>query len=164
MEGLRVCVVPRQGKGCGGPETGRGVRRCRCINPMERADMDTLLIASSPVEIEAKSEAAGLPPAVHDLALALFHELTDRLGQAARQLPEADTSWPTLRFYFADSGSDAMKALLDGLQQRADFVEVAAGAGSSPAEPAGLFVRRSRDGFTGVLVRHESHDGLPSPG
>ena len=125
--------------------------------------MDTLLIASSPVEIEAKSEAAGLPRPVHDLALALFHELTDRLGQASRQLPEADTSWPTLRFYFAGSGSAAMTALLDGLRQRADFVEVAEAAASPPAAPAGLFVQRSREQFTGVLVRHESHDGLPSP-
>ncbi len=126
--------------------------------------MDTLLIASSPVEIEAKSEAAGLPPPVHDLALALFHELTDRLGQAARQRPEADGSWPTLRFYFGSSGGKAMAALLDGLRQRADFVEVAEGAAAPPAEPAGLFVRRSRERFTGVLIRHESHDGLPSPG
>ncbi len=124
--------------------------------------MDTLLIASSPVEIEAKSEAAGLPAPAHDIALALFHELTDRLGQAARRLPEADTSWPTLRFYFGGSDSEAMAALLDGLRQRADFVEVADGAAAPPA-PAGLFVRRSREHFTGVLIRHESHDGLPSP-
>ena len=125
--------------------------------------MDTLLIASSPVEIEAKSEAAGLTRPVHDLALALFHELTDRLGQAARQLPEADASWPTLRFYFGSSGSEAMAALLDGLRQRADFAEVAEGAAAPPAAPAGLFVRRSREHFTGVMIRHESHDGLPSP-
>ena len=124
--------------------------------------MDTLLIASSPVEIEAKSEAAGLPPPAHDLALVLFHELTDRLGQAARQLPEADTSWPTLRFYFGSSGSEAMAALLDGLQQRVDFAEVADGTVARPAAPAGLFVRRSREHFTGVLIRHKSHDGLPS--
>ncbi len=126
--------------------------------------MDFLLIASSPVEIEAKSEAAGLPRPVHDLALALFHELTDRLGQASRQLPEADSSWPTLRFYLAPSTSVAMAAMLDGLRQRADFVEVAGDAAAPPTGPTGLFIHRSREQLTGVLIRHHSHEGLPSPG
>ena len=123
--------------------------------------MDRLLIASSPVEIEAKALEAGLSPSAQDVALAMFHQLTDRLGQAARLLPGADTTWPSHRFY---CGTDAaVAALLEGLLARPDLVEVAEGVPTMEAAPAGMFVRQSRDGCTGILVAHESHDGLPSP-
>jgi hypothetical protein len=125
--------------------------------------MDRLLIASSPVEIEAKAEEAGMPQAAHDLALALFHALTDRLGQAARLLPHMDPSWPSHHFYFGRSGHQELAWLLEGLLERPDFIEVADGVPSPSAAPSGLFVRQSREGFTGILVAHESHEGLPSP-
>lgn len=125
--------------------------------------MDRLLIASSPVEIEAKAEEAGLPRPTHDVALAMFHELTGWLGQAARLQPGAGGGWPSHRFYFGDDGSQAVAALLEGLLARPDLVEVAGGVPSVAAEPAGLFVRNSRAGFTGILVAHESHEGMPSP-
>ena len=125
--------------------------------------MDRLLIASSPVEIEAKALEAGLPRPAHDVALALFHELTDRLGQAARLLPGADTRWPSHRFYCGDDGDRALAALLEGLLARPDLAEVADGIPAVAAEPAGMFARQSRDGFTAILVAHESHEGLPSP-
>ncbi len=124
--------------------------------------MDTLLIASSPVEIEAKAEAAGLARPAHDLALALFHGLTDRLGHAARSLPGQAAHWPSHRFYFARDAEPEMAALLKGLEDRPDFAEVG-GAPYDGQQPAGLFVRDARDGYCGVLVGHESHDGLRSP-
>lgn len=123
--------------------------------------MDHLLVASSPVEIEAKALEIGLKQPARDLALALFHDLTNRLGQAARSMPEADPDWPKQRFYFAESHDPEIAALLEGLQGRPDFIEIA-GATSSDAGPAGLFVQEARSGFTAILVKHESHEGLPS--
>ena len=125
--------------------------------------MDNLLIASSPVEIEAKAGEAGLPSGAHDVALAMFHELTDRLGQAARLQPGADARWPSHRFYFGNDGSRPMAALLEGLLARPDLVEVADGVPSVVGQPAGLFMRQSQGGFSGILVAHESHEELPSP-
>ncbi len=124
--------------------------------------MDKLLIASSPVEIEVKAVEAGLPPPAHELALAMFHALTDRVGQAARLQPGADASWPSHRFYFGNDGSQSMVALLEGLLARPDLVEVADGVPAVAGQPAGLFMRQSRDGFSGILVAHEDHEGLPS--
>ena len=124
--------------------------------------MDKLLIASSPVEIEAKAETAGLARPARDLALALFHGLTDRLGHAARSLPGQAAHWPSHRFYFARDDEPEMAALLKGLEERPDFAEVG-GAPYDGQQPAGLFVRDARDGYCGVLVGHESHDGLRSP-
>jgi hypothetical protein len=93
----------------------------------------------------------------------LFHELTNRLGHAARSLQGASDSWPKHRFYFAESEDPEIAALLEGLQDRPDFIEVTRGVASVRAEPSGLFARESRHGFTGVLVGHESHEGLLSP-
>ena len=124
--------------------------------------MDRLLIASSPVEIEAKAGEAGLSPQAHDVALALFHELTDRLGQATRLMPGDETVFPSNRFYFADSTSQDLAALIEGLRGRPDFIELVENLPSSPGETAGLFASRSQDGMTGLMVKHEDHDGLPS--
>ena len=125
--------------------------------------MDRLLIASSPVEIEAKAGEAGLPQPAHDVALAMFHALTDRLGQAGRLQPGADTSWPSHRFYFGDDADEAIAALLEGLLARPDLVEITDAVPTTVPPPAGLFARDSRDGFSGILVAHENHEGLPSP-
>jgi hypothetical protein len=119
-----------------------------------------LLIASSPVEIEAKAEEAAWPDPARETALALFHELTDRLGHAARSLHGAADSWPKHRFYFGENEDPEIASLIQGLQDRPDFIEVTTGV-SPGAEPTGLFVRDSRAGFSGVLVGHESHEGLP---
>ncbi len=129
---------------------------------MEERDMDRLLIASSPVEIEARSEEAGLTPQAHDVALALFHELTDRLGQAARLMHPREADFPTSRFYFAGQANAEMASLIEGLRRRPDFNEIEHGLPSSPAG-AGLFASLSRDGLTGLLVKHETHEGLPPP-
>ena len=124
--------------------------------------MDKLLIASSPVEIEARAEEAGLGREAHDVALALFHALTDRLGKAARALPGEASHWPSHRFYFGEAGEPELAAVLQGLAERPDFAEVD-GAAYDGRQPAGLFVRDARDGYAAVLVGHESHEGLRSP-
>ena len=129
---------------------------------VERAGTDRLLIASSPVEIEAKAEEAGLARAAHDLALSLFHDLTGRLGAAARALPGEAAHWPSHRFYFAEVGEPELAALVEGLAARPDFMEVG-GAAYGDGQPAGLFVREERGGHVGVLVGHESHEGVRSP-
>ncbi len=123
--------------------------------------MSRLLIASSPVEIEAMAQEAGLDQAARDAALALFHELTDRLGHAARTLRGEGAAWPKHRFYFGPDSDPELGLLRDGLRARADFAEIA--AAQLPSGPSGLFVQDSRAGFTAILVGHETHDGLPSP-
>ena len=130
---------------------------------IDRAGTDRLLIASSPVEIEAGAEESGLPRAAHDLALALFHDLTGRLGHAARALPGGAAHWPSHRFYFAEAGEPELAVLLQGLAARPDFAEVGGAAYEGGGQPAGLFVREARDGHVGVLGGHESHEGLRSP-
>ena len=129
---------------------------------IDRAGADRLLIASSPVEIEAGAEESGLPRGAHDLALALFHDLTDRLGKAARALPGGAAHWPSHRFYFAEAAEPELAVLLQGLAARPDFAEVGAAAYDG-TQPAGLFVREVRGGYAGVLVGHEGHEGLRSP-
>lgn len=124
--------------------------------------MDKLLVASSPVEIEARAEEAGLGRPAHDVALALFHDLTARLGAAARALPSGAAHWPSHRFYFAEAAEPELAALLKGLAERPDFAEVG-GAAYDGRTPAGLFVQEVRSGHAGVLVGHEDHDGLRSP-
>ena len=66
--------------------------------------MPRMLVASSPVEIEAKAEEAELPREAHDVARRMFHDLTDRLGQAAIALEVPHEDWPNHRFYFGTPG------------------------------------------------------------
>lgn len=123
--------------------------------------MPTLLIASSPVEIEAKADEAALPPAAHGPASRLFHILTDRLMQAAIALGLPHHDWPNHRFYFGTPHN--MGRLLNGLRNRADLLDVTDGVPSPPSAPTGLFVRQSDGEWLGVLVGHDNHDGLPGP-
>src|ERR1700712_2311470 len=113
--------------------------------------MDKLMVASSPVEIEAESEEAGLSRPQRDVALALFHNLTDRVGQAGRLLHD-DAGFPLRRFYFGPSDHAEMASLLAGLRDREDFAEVVAEVPQDAPGPNGLFAQQSQDGFTGVLV------------
>ena len=124
--------------------------------------MDKLLIASSPVEIGVRAEEAGFSGEARDLALALFHDLTGRLGEAARALPGGAGHWPSHRFFFAAAGDEELAAVVRGLAERPDFAEVG-GPAYDGRQPAGLFVREERGGFAGVLVGHESHEGVRSP-
>ncbi len=119
-----------------------------------------LLIASSPVEIEAKAQAGALPGEALTAALSLFHRLTDRVGHASRALDDAHSRWPTHRFYFAEGSDSEMAALLEGLRNRPDYLEVTHGAPViMEAPPSGLFALDVEQGFTGLLVGHESHEG-----
>lgn len=124
--------------------------------------MPRLLVASSPVEIEAKAEEAGFPRDAHDTARLMFHDLTDRIGQATVALGVLHEDWPNHRFYFGTPGAD-MSALLDGLRRRADILDVSAAVPEAPSGPvAGLFIREELGEFVGVLVAHENHEGLHS--
>ena len=122
--------------------------------------MDRLLIASSPVEIEAKAGEAGLSRQAHDVALGLLHELTDRVGQAARLMSGHDTGFPASRFYFAETTSPEMSDLMDGLRRRPDFTELEETVPAATDTSLGLFSIRSQDGMTGLLVRHQTQEGL----
>src|SRR5260370_27008643 len=81
-------------------------------------EMPRMLVASSPVEIEAKAAAAELPREAHDVARRMFHDLTDRLGQAVIALAVPHEDWPHHPFYFRTPGRE-MSSLLDRLQARA---------------------------------------------
>lgn len=120
-----------------------------------------MLIASSPVEIEAKAEAAGMPQDAHDAALRMFHALTDQIGQATAALGTPFDDWPNHRFYFSDK-SDEMAALLQGLGARPDIIDVAQGASNPSGPPSGLYVKDSQAPYVGVLVAHENHEGYLS--
>ena len=123
--------------------------------------MPRLLVAASPVEIEAKAEAAELSREAHDVALRLFHALTNRLGKAAIALEVQHEDWPNHRFYFGTAGAE-MSALLDGLRARADIVDVTDGVPTRPAAVSGIYVQAGEGAFLGVLVGHQNHEGFRS--
>jgi hypothetical protein len=124
--------------------------------------MPRMLVASSPVEIEAKAEAAELPREAHDVARRMFHDLTDRLGQAAIALAVPHEDWPNHRFYFGTPGGE-MSALLDGLQARPDLLDVTDGVPARQASLSGIYIQERQDSFIGVLAGHQNHEGLRSP-
>ena len=120
--------------------------------------MPRMLVASSPVEIEAKAEAAGFSQDAHDTAQRMFHDLTDRLGQATVALSVLHEDWPNHRFYFGTKGTE-MSALLDGLRSRPDVLDLTHGLPERPAALSGLYIQDTQDPFIGVLVGHENHEG-----
>ena len=119
--------------------------------------MPRMLVASSPVEIEAKAEEAGFSREAHDTAQRMFHRLTDRLGQATVALSVLHEDWPNHRFYFGTQGAE-MSALLEGLQSRPDIVDVTLGIPNKLATVSGLYAQQTQDPFVGVLVGHENHE------
>lgn len=121
--------------------------------------MPRMLVASSPVEIEAKAE--GMAKDARDTAQRMFHNLTDRLGKAAVALSIMHEDWPNHRFYFGTQGSE-MSALLKGLQSRADILDLTHGLPNRPAVLSGLFIQETQGSFIGVLVGHENHEGYVS--
>jgi hypothetical protein len=120
-----------------------------------------MLVASSPVEIEAKAEEAGLPPDAHDVAQRMFHDLTNQLGQAAIALAVPHEEWPNHRFYFGTLGAE-MSALLDGLQARPDILDASNGIPERQDDLSGIYMQERQDPFIGVLVGHQNHEGLRS--
>lgn len=122
--------------------------------------MPRMLVAASPVEIDARAEEDGLPDEAHRVARRMFHALTDRIAQATIARARRHEDWPNHRFYFGTHGSE-MAALLEGLRSRADIVDI--GEGDHGATPDGLYARDSEGAFLGVLVAHRNHEGLRSP-
>ena len=120
--------------------------------------MPRMLVASSPVEIEAKTEEAGFSQEVHDIAERMFHDLTNRLGQATITLSVLHENWPNHRFYFGTQGAE-MLALIDGLRSRPDILDVGHGVPAKPEADAGLYIQDTQGPFIGILVGHESHEG-----
>jgi hypothetical protein len=117
-----------------------------------------MLVASSPVEIEAKAEEAGFSRDAHDIARRMFHDLTDRLGQATIALSVLHEDWPNHRFYFGTQGAE-MSALIVGLRSRPDILDLTHGLPDKPEAVAGLYIQEVQGSFIGVLVGHENHEG-----
>jgi|GEM_PF-5594714 len=122
--------------------------------------MPRILVAASPVEIEAKADEAGLAEPAHMVARRMFHDLTDRIAQATIARERQHEDWPNHRFYFGTVG-DEMASLVEGLLARADIVDVGEGQPGCAA-PAGLFARAGEDAFVGVLVAHRNLEGMRS--
>ena len=111
--------------------------------------MPVLLTASSPVEIEAKAEEAGLSPEARAAALRLFHDLTSRLELSAIAADaHGGEEWPRHRFWLARAGDVAV--LLDALRVQPGVAE-AAQAKDSGAQGI-LFVSGTAGEFAGALV------------
>ena len=122
--------------------------------------MPRMLVAASPVEIDARAEEAGLPQAAHLAARRMFHDLTDRIAKATIARERQHEDWPNHRFYFGTAGAE-MGALVEGLRSRADIVDVGDGE-ESAGTPDGLYAREADGEFLGVLVAHRNLEGLRS--
>lgn len=110
--------------------------------------MSTLLVASSPVEIEAEADELGLDPLARGAALALFHDLTSRLELAAVELRgEGGTEWPHHRFFFGHVDDVAA-----ALRARPDALSVTSPPPAGTRAPATLFIEGADGDYTGVLV------------
>ena len=111
-----------------------------------------MLIASSPVEIEAKADEAGLAGDARASALHLFHDLTSRLELKSPVLAaEGGEDWRHHRFYFGLAGG-AIGGLLDALRTGPQTSEVTENGPEADAAARSLFIA-GRDGeFAGVLV------------
>lgn len=78
--------------------------------------MTILLVAASPIELEAEADDAALPEAALIAGLALYHTLTSELGlrTLAAEKEEA-TDWPVHRFVLSEAGGDDPVLRLQGL-------------------------------------------------
>jgi hypothetical protein len=121
--------------------------------------MPRLLVASSPVEIEATGQELELPTEVLAIAMGMFHALTDRLARAVVALEVLREDWPNHRFYFGTDGGE-MGALLDGLRTRHDIVDVSQDVAGP--QTSGLYVVEAHAPYIGVLVGHANHEGMLS--
>lgn len=121
--------------------------------------MPRMLVAASPVEIDALAEEAGLPEEARAAARRMFHDLTDRIAKATIARERQHEDWPNHRFYFGTPGAE-MGALEDGLRGRQDIVDVA--DGERGGTPDGLYARAAEGAFLGVLVAHRNLEGLRS--
>jgi hypothetical protein len=106
--------------------------------------MTEIMVAGSPVEIEAKADAAGLGQDVREAALGEFHALTSRLELNLLQ-GDADGGepWPRHRFYFGPAPEiAAMVARLHGMD----------GVAEAPDTAPIVFVASSAGAFGALLV------------
>ena len=109
--------------------------------------MADLLVAASPVEIQAEADEAALSPEARGAALHLFHALTARLGLADGGSAE---DWPAHRFFFGPADGP-VGAVLDALRARSDAAEVSALPPRGGA-PDTLFTAASEGEHAAVLV------------
>ncbi len=136
-------------------------REGAAIAPREKG-MAEVLIASSPVEVAAKADEAGLPQEARDAAARLFHELTSRIGLAAAAPDRHDgEEWPRHRFLFGPAGGDVGR-LAKHLRGQDGVVEVTSAASAGEAPPDTLFVHGTDVNFEAVLIACDNRDLLRS--
>jgi hypothetical protein len=118
-----------------------------------------LLIASSPVEIEAKADEAGLGEEFEERAIALFHDLTGDLDLLSLDLrKEQAAEWPNHRFYFGRM-SGGIGKVLAALQTVPDAMRLEKGS-RRPRAPAILCIHREAGEFAAILLACASEDLL----
>ncbi|MBV9655470.1 MAG: hypothetical protein JOZ42_13000 [Acetobacteraceae bacterium] len=111
-----------------------------------------MLIASSPVEIEAKADEAALAPEARAAALRLFHALTSRLELTPPVLAaQGGEDWPRHRFYFGPA-TGSIAGLLDHLRTGPQTAEVTEEGPVTGHVARTLFVTGTDGVYAGVLV------------
>ncbi len=111
-----------------------------------------LMIAASPVEIEAKADEAGLARDARVAALSLFHDLTSRLELAVLDLDQAgDAEWPRHRFYFGPERGE-IRRVLNEIREQPDAAEVTTARPPADVASDALFITGSDGAFTAVLI------------
>ena len=112
-------------------------------------DVSEMLIASSPVEIEASADEAGLDPGARVAALHLFHDLTSRLELSSPALAaEGGEDWPRHRFYFGVAAG-SIAGLLEALRTGPQTAEVTASGPAADEAARTLFIAAG-DGDSGA--------------
>ncbi len=114
--------------------------------------MTILLVAASPIELEAEADAAGLPGPALAAGLSLYHTLTSELGLRALEADkEEPTEWPVHRFILSENhvGGEDPVARLQGL---AHARHVSRKLDAGEVAPTTLYADARDGGYRGLLI------------
>ena len=114
--------------------------------------MTQLLIAASPVEIEAKADELGMEPDARDAAARLFHELTSQLELSSFRLrADGGQEWPNHLFLFGPT-EGRIAGIRDSLAARNGIADVTAIRRQQRESPEALFICGAEGTFSAVLI------------
>ena len=122
--------------------------------------MSDLMMAASPVEIEAKADELGLGSDARDAAARLFHELTSQLELSSFRLrADGGQEWPSHLFLFGPTDG-RITEIRDRLAARDGVADVTAVKRRQRESPETLFICGAEGTFSGLLIACRDADSV----